>query len=165
MAKRLSKFVTPNLDVIFSTLHKPDTEFGEDKANHNLTVVVTDELQALIDDLLSEAGVDRINGMGVDNRTGAKTLRVKTLTTCFDKEKKLIPNAAFPCVGPDARPTEMTAAGGDVVRLRLSPVINQKPRVALSLYLDGCQIVEKNAEFGRGLETAAAFEPVDDIPF
>jgi hypothetical protein len=48
-------------------------------------------------------------------------------------------------------------------------VVNQKPKVALSFYLDGVQIIEKNSEFGTG-QVAAAFEPVttpddDDIPF
>ena len=146
MANKYGKaFITDNVSVTWSHLHKPDTKFGN--PNYNITVSLTDDLQQKITDAAAAAGfgkISKINGIG--NREEGKVLKVKNAQYCKDN-----PGAtAFPCVDAAAKPTKAVPFGGDVVRLKLVPCLLERDN-SMSIYLDGCQIIEKQErEEGTG---------------
>ena len=74
-----SSFTTETLDVIWGHLHAPDDKFGADSANHNITVLVDDELQMKLEELQQELGATKVNGMRTDYE-GRSLLKVKTKT-------------------------------------------------------------------------------------
>ena len=68
---------------------------------------------------------------------GRTLLKVKSKTFV----KKNI--AAFPCRDAGANKTDYVPYGGDKVRLRVAPAVLSRDN-SMSLYLNGCQIIEKN---------------------
>jgi len=151
-------FTTDTVDVIWSHLHAPDDKFGQDSSNHNITVQVDDELQSKLDELQQEMGATKINGLRVDDE-GRTVLKAKTKT--FVKQNK----ATFPCRDAAANETVATPYGGDKVRLRLSPTVLTRDN-SLSIYLNGCQIIEKNsASFDGGFDAVeGGFDGADYTP-
>jgi hypothetical protein len=110
---------------------------------------VDDELQVQLDAMLEEAEASKINGMREDPE-GFNTLKAKSKTFVKKGEQ------TFPCRDAKAQPTTVTPFGGDKVRLRLSPVKLTRDG-SLSLFLNGCQIIERNqVDHGTG-----GFEPTD----
>tara|TARA_R100000654_G_scaffold48194_1_gene74380 strand:+ start:875 stop:1408 length:534 start_codon:yes stop_codon:yes gene_type:complete len=176
---KIPNFVTEPLTVRWSHLHKADVKFGMDAANHNITVVVDDTLQAKLDDMVKTTGATKINGMRTSEE-GETTLKAKT--KIFTKKNVEV----FPCVDAGANETEAVPFGGDVVRLRLAPVQLDRDN-SISLFLNGVQIIEKNeggndyksgfeatdgfdgSDFKAPVQTAAADAPEqeasDDLPF
>lgn len=151
--EKAKSFVTQTLEVKWSHLHKPDDKFGADSSNHNITVIVDQELEEKMDDLLKELGCTKINGMRTTEEDGT-TLKAKTKLFV----KKNIP--AFPCVDATANETDALPFNGDKVRLKLSPIVISRDN-SLSLFLDGIQIIEKNErEFGAsgGFEATEGFD-------
>ena len=145
MANKYGKaFITDNVSVTWSHLHKPDTKFGN--PNYNITVSLTDDLQQKITDAAAAAGfgkISKINGIG--NREEGKVLKVKNAQFIKDN-----PGAgAFPCVDASAKPTKAVPFGGDVVRLKLVPCYLERDG-SMSVYLDACQIIEKNERDAGG---------------
>ena len=170
----MKAFVTDTLNVKWGHLHRPDDKFGADSANHNVTVIVDDELQAVLDNLMKESGAKKINGMRTDD-DGDTLLKVKTKTFVKKGEQ------TFPCRDAKAEKTEATPFGGDKVRLRLNPMVLDRDN-SLSIYLNGCQIIEKNASDTGGFAPTDGFdgseytaptpesntnepEEVEDLPF
>lgn len=154
MANKYGKaFITDNVSVTWSHLHKPDTKFGN--PNYNITVSLTDDLQQKITDAAAAAGfgkVSKINGIG--NREEGKVLKVKNAQYIKDN-----PGAtSFPCVDANAKATKAVPFGGDVVRLKLVPCFLERDG-SMSVYLDACQIIEKNEREGSG--SAAGFSAVE----
>ena len=147
--KKGSAFVTDELKVRWSHLHKPDSKFGFDAANHNITVVLNEDTQKRMDDIAKELGCTKINGLKADDE-GTQTLKSKT--KLFVRKDVNV----FPCVDAAAKPTEATPYGGDRVKLKLTPVVIERDN-SLSMFLNGVQIVEK-AE--REMSTGG-FEPTD----
>lgn len=135
MAQKIKPFNTGNLKVKWSHLHEADTKFGEDSANHSITVIVDDELKEQLDALQNEHGAKKINGMRTDD-DGITLLKSKTKV--FVKKQK-----NFPCRDAKAEVTEAVPFGGDTVRLRLAPTILTRDG-SMSLFLNGVQIIEKN---------------------
>lgn len=130
------KFTTNSVNVVWSHLHKPDTKFGN--PNYNITVELTDEIEQAIKDASSKAGfgkISKVNGIG--NREDGKVLKVKNSQACRDGQ-----TGAFKCVDANAKATQAVPFGGDVVRLKLVPCLLERDN-SLSIYLDGCQIIEK----------------------
>lgn len=146
----MKSFVTDTLNVKWGHLHRPDDKFGADSSNHNVTVVVDSELQTVLDTLIKETGAGKINGMRVDD-DGDTLLKVKTKTFV----KKGV--QTFPCRDAKAEATEATPFGGDKVRLRLNPMVLDRDN-SLSIYLNGCQIIEKNASDSGGFEVTDGFD-------
>ena len=146
----MKSFVTDTLNVKWGHLHRPDDKFGADSSNHNVTVVVDGELKEVLDSLIKETGATKINGMRVDD-DGDELLKVKTKTFV----KKGI--QTFPCRDAKAEATEATPFGGDKVRLRLNPMVLDRDN-SLSIYLNGCQIIEKNASDSGGFEATDGFD-------
>ena len=142
MGTKIAPFTTHTIDVQWSHLHAPDDKFGADSANHNITVVVDDELQTKLDQLLKESGATKINGMRTDDN-GTTLLKAKSKTMV----KKNV--NTFPCRDAAAERTEAVPFGGDKVRLRLAPALLSRDN-SLSLYLNGCQIIEKNMQDSSG---------------
>lgn len=141
MAERIKNIITGKLTVMWSNLIKPDSHFGESTANHNITVVLTDELEATLNAVAKEQGVKKINGI-MTKDDGTKTIKVKSKTH--------VDKGAFPCQDASAQWTTSVPFGGDVVRLKLAPVVLSKPSKSISFYLNGVQIVEKNsADLGQ----------------
>ncbi len=138
----MAKFVTEKLTLGFSTLHKPDDKFGEDSANFNVSVDITPELQAQVKAAVQQTGAKKVNGVW-ENDEGVKRIKFKN--------RIMVKNGAtkFPCVDSQNKPTDVTAASGDVVRLLLSPCLIKRDN-SMSIYLDGVQIIEKNSTFGGG---------------
>ena len=136
MTTKISPFTTDTMQVAWSHLHKPDDKFGADTANHNITIVVDDELQKRLDAIVKESGAAKINGMRVDDE-GRSLLKAKSKTLV----KKGV--AVFPCRDAAAERTDAVPFGGDKVRLRLAPALLTRDN-SLSLYLNGVQIIEKN---------------------
>ena len=137
MTMRISPFTTHTLDVVWSHLHAPDDKFGADSANHNITVLVDTELQTKLDSIIKEHGVTKINGMRIDNE-GRTLLKAKSKTLVKKGVK------VFPCRDAGAERTDAVPYGGDKVRLRLAPAVLTRDN-SMSVYLNGVQIIEKNA--------------------
>jgi hypothetical protein len=137
----MSKFITPRVTVTFAYLNKPDDKFGEDTANFNVSVEMTDELAALVKKAAGDLGAKKVNGVSEYN--GVKTIKFKNRYMVKEGIK------AFPCVDAATNPTKATAAGGDVVILAVSPRKISRDD-SMSIYLDGVQIVEKNSQYGTG---------------
>lgn len=151
MATKQRAFTTETVDVVWSHLHAPDEKFGLDSSNHNITVLVDDELQLKLDELQQESGTTKINGLRVDDE-GRTLLKAKTKT--FVKQNK----KSFPCRDAATKETVATPYGGDKVKLRLSPAVITRDN-SLSIYLNGCQIIEKNAsDYDGGFEATDGFD-------
>ena len=146
---KMKPFTTGTLIVRWGHLHAPDTKFGEDAANHSITVVVDDELKGQLEGMMKEADASKINGMKDDDE-GVTLLKAKSKTFVKKGEK------TFPCRDAKAQPTEATPFGGDKVRLRLSPVKLTRDG-SMSVFLNGCQIIEKN----QVDSSTGGFEPTD----
>jgi hypothetical protein len=174
MANKVRPFTTATVDVRWSHLHAPDVKFGEDSANHNITIVVTEDLQKELDKVMAEAGASKINGLRTDDE-GVTLLKAKSKNFVKKGTK------AFPCRDASAAATDATPYGGDKVRLRLAPITLTRDN-SLSCFLNGCQIIEKNemgGGDGGGFEATDGFdgstysaptaedttEAVDDVPF
>jgi hypothetical protein len=138
MANKVKAFVTDTLEVVYGHLHRPDDKFGADSANHNVTVLVDDQLQRKLDELQQDTNVTKINGMRQDDE-GRTLLKVKSKLYVKDG------GTTFPCRDANSAVTEASPFGGDKVRLRLNPAILDRDN-SMSIYLNGCQIVEKNAQ-------------------
>jgi hypothetical protein len=137
----MSKILTDVITVSFANLHKPDDKFGADSANFNVTVPMTDELQAQIKKAVASTGAKKVNG--VYEKDGEKFIKFKNRIAVKDGAK------SFPCVDSQNKPTTVTAAGGDDVRLLVSPRLLKRDN-SMSIYLDGVQIINKNSQFGGG---------------
>ena len=140
MANKYGKaFITDNVSVTWSHLHKPDTKFGN--PNYNITVSLTPDLQSAIKDAAQAAGfgkISKVNGIG--NREEGKVLKVKNAQV----HQGRCPGAtSFPCVDANAKSTKAVPFGGDVVRLKLVPCLLERDG-SMSVYLDAVQIIEKN---------------------
>ena len=129
-------FVTDNADVTWAHLHKADVAFGN--ANHNITVVVTPELQTLVDNAATDNGWNPSKTNGIkNNKEGQRVLKVKNSQRARDGQ-----TGAFPCVDANANNTNAVAFGGDAVRPRLVPCLLERDN-SMSLYLEGVQIIDK----------------------
>ena len=148
MANKMKQFVTETVEVVYGHLHRPDDKFGADSSNHNVTVVVDSELQEKLDELQKESNATKINGLRVDDE-GRTLLKVKS--KIFVKKGE----TTFPCRDALSNKTEATPFGGDKVRLRLNPTVLDRDN-SMSIYLNGVQIIEKNAQDTGG------FTPVED---
>jgi len=146
MMTKISQLYTDTLDVQWAHLHKPDTKFGN-PGNHNITVVVDEVLQTNLDNLMKETGAKKINGMR--EVEGVTTIKIKS--TIYTKDG----TNTFPCKDAAAEDTEAVPFGGDKVRLRLAPMVISRDN-SLSLFLNGCQIIEKNEQSNTG-----GFTPTD----
>jgi hypothetical protein len=147
--KKMPPFVTEVVDVKWSNLLKPDTAFGEASANHNITVVITKTLEKTLADMLKKSGAKKING--IMEKDGIKTLKAKS--------RVFVEQGKFPCVDSQATETDAVPFGGDKVRLKLAPAVLSRDN-SLSLYLNGIQIVEKNANNMTGTGSSG-FDAVD----
>lgn len=136
MTNKINGFVTDTLEVVYGHLHRPDDKFGADSANHSVTIAVDSALKDKLDTLLKESGASKINGMRQDD-DGPTLLKVKS--KLFVKKGQ----ETFPCRDANSKPTEATPFGGDKVRLRLNPAVLDRDN-SMSIYLNGCQIIEKN---------------------
>ncbi len=137
----MSKILTDVITVSFANLHKPDDKFGADSANFNVTVPMTDELQAQIKKAVASTGAKKVNG--VYEKDGEKFIKFKNRIAVKDGA------TSFACVDSQNKPTTVTAAGGDDVRLLVSPRLLKRDN-SMSIYLDGVQIINKNSQFGGG---------------
>jgi hypothetical protein len=137
MTTKIEAFTTETVLVQWGHLHQPDDKFGADSANHNISVVVDKPLQKKLDLLLKESGATKINGMRV-TPDGDTVLKAKSKTLVKKGEK------TFPCRDASSAKTDAIAFGGDMVRLRLAPAVLTRDG-SMSLYLNGCQIIEKNS--------------------
>ena len=146
---KMKPFTTGTLTVRWGHLHAPDTKFGEDAANHSITIIVDDELSNRLEEMKVEAGASKINGLREDE-DGVTLLKAKSKTFVKKGEKM------FPCRDASAQPTQATPFGGDKVRLRLSPVKLTRDG-SMSVFLNGCQIIEKN----QADSDTGGFEPTD----
>jgi hypothetical protein len=157
MMTKINPFVTETLDVRWSHLHRPDDKFGVDTANHNITVVISDELQMKLDELSQENGASKINGMRTED-DGTQTLRVKSKIHVKDGTK------VFPCHDALSSPTNAVPFGGDKVRLKIKPMLLDRDG-SLSLYLNGVQIIEMNeSPSNGGFEPTEGFTGNVDLP-
>jgi len=134
MAKSI---VTGNLTTMWSNLNKLDTMFSTEGV-HNITVLLTPELEA---SLIAEAkilGVKKING--IYEKDGVRSMKFKTSLYA----KKGV--TQFPCQDASSNFTDVVPWKGDVVRLRVAPILVTKGATkSVSFFLNGVQIVEKNS--------------------
>lgn len=136
MAERIKNVITKPLDVKWSNLLKPDTMFGDGSANHNITVVLTQELEGILMGIAKENGAKKING--TYEKDGVRTIKFKS--------KSYVEKGVFPCQDSTGQYTDVVPFGGDVVRLKLAPcVITKGAGKSMSFYLNGVQIVQKNS--------------------
>jgi len=156
MTTKINPFTTDTVEVKWGHLHAPDDKFGADSANHNITVVVDDELQRKLDELVQENGATKINGLKTDE-DGVTTLKAKSKT--FVKKDVRV----FPCRDAGANRTEAVPFGGDSVRLRLAPAVLTRDG-SMSLYLNGVQIITKNAFEDNAFEATEGFDGSNFIP-
>lgn len=144
---KLPPLVTKTLEVKWSNLLKPDINFGEQSANHNITIIADTDLQKSLSSILNKSGAKKLNGM-ID-KDGVKYVKFKS--------KYHIDKGKFPCVDALSKETAVVAFGGDKVRLKLQPVVLSRDN-SLSLYLNGVQIIEKN---NLGGSSDSNFAPVE----
>lgn len=138
MADRIKPFITSALEVKWSNLMKPDTFFGENSANHNITVVLSKELEDKLMAVAKENGVKKISG--IYEKDGVRTIKFKT--------KSYVDKGAFPCQDSTGSFTDVVPFATDIVRLKLGPMVVAKgASKTMSFYLNGVQIVKKNAEY------------------
>ena len=150
MADRIKPFITSSLEVKWSNLMKPDTFFGENSANHNITIVLSKELEDKLMAVAKENGVKKISG--IYEKDGVRTIKFKSKTH--------IDKGAFPCQDSTGSFTDAVPFGTDIVRLKLGPAIVTKgASKTMSFYLNGVQIIKKNAEYTAKTNGFAA---VDD---
>jgi hypothetical protein len=71
-------YITEELVVKWSHLHKPDIFFGA-PGDHNISVLVTKELQKEIDSWAKTTGAKKVNGFS-ESTDGEKVLKVKSKT-------------------------------------------------------------------------------------
>lgn len=149
MSDRIKNVVTPSLEVKWSNLLKPDTMFGDNSANHNITVILTPTLEATLSGVAKENGAKKING--IYEKDGVRTIKFKSKTH--------VAKGAFPCQDSTGNYTDVVPFGGDEVRLRLAPVVITKgASKSMSFYLNGVQIVKKNS---TGSAKVNGFDPVE----
>ena len=154
MSTRIENFITEPVEVRWSHLHKADTKFGVDAANHNITVVVDDELQNTLDEVVQKNHATKVNGLRTDDE-GVTTLKAKTKV--FVKKNV----DAFPCVDAGANATEAIPFGGDTVKLRLATVLIDRDQ-SMRFFLNGVQIIEKGErEFDSGFSATDGFDGKD----
>ncbi len=153
---RVPPVTTSTLNVVWSHLHAPDDKFGEDASNHNITVMVDEELQSTLDEIKVKLNASKINGMRTDDE-GRNLLKVKS--KAFVKKNV----HTFPCRDADTKRTDAVPFGGDTVRLRLSPAKLSRDD-SLSFYLNGCQIITKEVRDSGGFEATDGFNGEDYIP-
>ncbi len=144
---RIPSFVSQTLETKWSNLLKPDTAFGDDSANHNITVVVDAEFKKVLAQVLKASGAKKINGL----RT------VEGVDTFKAKSKVHIESGKFPCHDSQGAETTVVPFGGDKVRLRLAPMVIARDN-SLSIYLNGVQIIEKNSSSSQD---SKGFDAVD----
>jgi hypothetical protein len=147
MSQKIKPFTTHTLEVKWGHLHEPDTKFGEDSANHSVTVSIDKELQDILDTLIKDTGATKINGIYKDEDTGMSSLKTKSKIFVKKGQK------SFPCRDAKAEATEAVAFGGDTVRLRLAPMLLARDN-SLSLFLNGVQIIEKKETEGGDFGSA-----------
>lgn len=145
--KKMPQFVTEVVEVKWSNLLKPDIAFGEASANHNITVVLDKTLDKVLKEILKKSGATKING--IMEKDGLRTFKAKS--------RVHVEEGKFPCVDSQATPTDTVPFGGDKVRLKLSPCVITRDN-SLSVYLNGIQIIEKNANNVTG---GTGFDAVD----
>jgi hypothetical protein len=149
MASYGKKIVSGNVEVVWAHLHAPDTAFGG--RNHNITVVLTRELEGAIKDSIKASGFGKVSKInGISERDGVRRIKVK------NSQQAAKGVMAFPCVDANAKPTRTVPFGGDVVRLMMVPAYLDRDG-SVSLYLEGVQIIEKN----ESNATAGGFSPVE----
>jgi hypothetical protein len=147
--KKMPQFVTEVVEVKWSNLLKPDTAFGEASANHNITILLDKTLEKKLAELLKQSGAKKING--IMEKDGVKTFKAKS--------RMYVEQGKFPCVDSAAQETDAVPFGGDKVRLKLAPAVVARDN-SLSVYLNGIQIVEKNANNMTG-STGGGFSAID----
>lgn len=136
MPERIKNIITPPSEVKWSNLLKPDDMFGEASANHNITVVLTPELDSILQVVAKENGAKKING--IYEKDGVKTIKFKSKTH--------VGRGAFPCQDSTGNYTDVVPFGSDIVRLKLAPALITKGAAkSMSFYLNGVQIVTKNS--------------------
>lgn len=136
MPDRIKSIITKTLEVKWSNLLKPDTAFGDGSANHNITVVLTPELESTLSAIAKEHGAKKINGMY--EKDGVRTIKFKSKTH--------VDKGSFPCQDSTGNYTDVVPFGGDTVRLKLAPaLITKGASKSMSFYLNGVQIVVKNS--------------------
>lgn len=150
MADRIKNIITGKVTVTWSCLAKPDMQFGEASANHNVSVILTPELEAELKKIAAENGCKKINGIYQKDEESPKTIKFKSKTH--------VEKGSFPCQDASAQWTTAVPFKGDIVRLKLAPVVVTKPSKAMSFYLNGVQIVEKNS---ADISTVNGFDAVD----
>lgn len=174
MATKIPSLITPTVPVIWAHLHRPDTNFGPDSANHNITIEVDDDLYQTLEEIRSSNGAAKINGFKNADDNGPRRLKVKS-------KVHVEGGANFPCVDASNQDTDACPFGGDKVRVRLAPRVLSRDN-SMSFYLNGVQIIEKNSDSGGGggfdaveggfdgsnytaPAASASGEEDDDIPF
>lgn len=149
MASYGKKIVSGNLEVVWAHLHQPDTAFGG--RNHNITVVLTRELEGAIKDSIKASDFGKVSKInGISERDGVRRIKLK------NSQQAAKGVMAFPCVDAQAKPTRAVPFGGDVVRLQMVPAYLDRDG-SVSLYLEGVQIIEKN----ENAANSNGFEPVE----
>ncbi len=147
--KKMPQFVTEVVEVKWSNLLKPDTAFGEASANHNITILLDKTLEKKLSELLKQSGAKKING--IMEKDGVKTFKAKS--------RMYVEQGKFPCVDSAAQETDAVPFGRDKVRLKLAPAVVARDN-SLSVYLNGIQIIEKNANNITG-STGGGFSAID----
>lgn len=148
-AKKPAPFVTENLSVEFSNLKSADVKFKN--PNHNVTVVLTAELQEKLEKIAADLGASKINGLkSVTDANGNTYDTIK-----FKSSMSVKDGPSFPCVDSKAKPTDAFPYRGDIIRCRIAPFIVEIDG-SVSFALNGVQIIEKRPY------AASGFEAVDD---
>ncbi len=145
MSNNSKRIMTTPMTVRFAWLHAPDTKF---EPNFSVTVPLSDELKKQMSTTAKGLGGTKVNGVRdfTNNETG-ESEKVAKFTNRILIEKN---NArSFPCVDSNNKPTSQYAMGGDEVRLLLTAKKLDRDG-SVSFFLEGVQIIAKNASGGGG---------------
>jgi hypothetical protein len=143
--KKAKSFITGNLTVEFSNLKSADVKYKN--PNHNVTVILTPDLNDKLKALAAELGATKINGLKKQTSEDGKTYEtIKFKSTLSVKE-----GPSFQCFDAAAKATDSFPYRGDVIRCRVAPFVVDLDH-SVSFALNGVQIIEKKPYSGSGFE-------------
>lgn len=125
-------FITPPVEVFWSSLQTPDTKFGN--PNHSVTVIVDNGLNVMLTDAMKQLQGKKINSLReFDNK---KLMKFKNSLICKNGTKE------FPVLGVDRQPSTTIPFRSDLVRVKVTPVLLHRDN-SVSFYLKEIQLIER----------------------
>jgi len=177
---KFSPMTLEQVTVTYSHIQRPDLEYN---TGHSVTVEVNKPIQQMLNEIVKQSGVDKVNGVSKQDKDGKyKSCEVKDKPTQIKFKNGIYSNDGverFPDVFDlNGQRTMENPYGGDVVNLVVRPKVwDVNGKQSVSVYLNEIQIVEKNSgakvTFAKPKEEGTTFDANknpgvvadEDLPF